>query len=89
MTVAENIIELWIGGYKDQAQRMAEAESLAVVDDQNALTRTYEFADGSSCWIGGGDAALIDETELAWIEMTRCMAAEKSARDEYDRLENS
>lgn len=47
MSKAENIKILFDGGYAEQAERMAQNECVAFVEEMDSSICAYEFEDGS------------------------------------------
>ena len=64
MQTAENLVMLFDGGYKAQAQRNAENQSVWIGNDFKKEVTVFGFADGSAVYTSGPEFRTATEAEI-------------------------
>lgn len=65
MTAAENISILFDGGYKAQAERDANNQSIWIGNDFDKEVTVFGFTDGSAIFTSGPEFRIATEAEIA------------------------
>jgi hypothetical protein len=88
MSKAANIQILHEGGYKDQALKMAESESISVEQDWGNETTTYTFPDGTALQASGSEMMEVPR-DADLVEVRTVEVKEPSFIDSIESIDPS